>query len=105
MLADLEDLREHDLDVVGADASRQGGDAEALVLAGRARELAVAMRPLDGVEVGGDPLDAVLVPGEEDVIGQLTRAEPDVVLPFAGGDCDAGIRVWQGLAPVQRTLD
>ena len=44
----------------------------------------------------GDPLDAVLVAGEEDVVGQLARAEPDVVLPLTGGDCDAGIRVRQG---------
>ena len=54
------------------------------------------MGPLDGVEAGRDPLDAVLVAGEEDVVGKLTGPEPDVVLPLAGGDCDACVRVWQG---------
>ena len=74
-------------------------DPQALVHARGARELAMAVPELDAVEEGGDALDAVLVAGEEDVVGQLTRAEADVVLPLAGGDRDAGIHGRQRLAP------
>jgi hypothetical protein len=57
------------------------------------------MGPLDGVEAGGDALDAVLVAGEEDVVGKLTGPEADVVLPLAGRDCDSCVAVRQVLAP------
>ena len=60
----------------------------------------MAVAALDAVEVRCDALDAILVPGEEDVVGQLTRAEPDVILPLAGWDRDADIRVRQRLAPL-----
>ena len=90
----------HDLDVVRADPGRQrtrpAGPCTSPVALANSR-----WRWVRSTESkwDGDPLDAVLVAGEEDVVGQLTRAEPDVVLPLAGGDCDAGIRVRQGLAP------
>jgi hypothetical protein len=41
------------------------------------------MGALDGVEARRDSLDTILVAGEEDVVGKLTRAKPDVVLPLA----------------------
>ena len=59
----------------------------------------MAVAELDLVEVRGDPLDPILGPGEEDVVGELARAQPDVILPFAGLDRDAGVRVRQELAP------
>ncbi len=43
----------------------------------------------------GDALDAILVAGEEDVLGQLAWSERDVVLPFGVGKRDAGVGVVQ----------
>ena len=54
------------------------------VRAGRGHELPMAALELDAVEAGGDAGGAVRVAGEEDVLGQLAWAEPDVVLPFSG---------------------
>jgi hypothetical protein len=61
---------------------------------------------LDGVEARADPRGPIGVAGEEDVLGQFTWAESDVVLPvpFWDGDApvpglfDAGIRVRQVLS-------
>ena len=58
---------------------------------------------LDGFEARGDPGRPIGVAGEEDVLGQFTWTESDVVLPFSGWDrdpaiqrgFDAGIRVRQ----------
>ena len=47
---------------------------------------------LDGFEARGDPGGPIWVTGEEDVLGQFTWTEPDVVLPFSGGDRDPAIR-------------
>ena len=49
--------------------------------------------------MGRDAIDAILVAGEEDVVGQLAWAEADVVLPVAGRDRDSGIHARQRLAP------
>ena len=61
---------------------------------------------LDRIEARGDPGGPVLVPGEEDVLGQFARSESDVVLPFpfrdrdaaVTGVFDAGFRVRQDLS-------
>ena len=61
---------------------------------------------LDGIEARGDPGGPIRVPGEEDVLGQVSRSESDVVLPFPfrdrdpaiSGTIDAGIRVRQDLS-------
>ena len=106
---DREDLRDHDLDVVGADPGRDHRDALAAVRAGGRGELAVSMLQLDRVEARRDPGGPVRVTGEEDVLGQLAWAESDVVLPFAGRDrdaaipgvFDAGVRVRQDLSLAQ----
>ena len=98
-LGDRQDLADHDLDVVRADAGGHARDAEALVQAGRAGELPVAVGALDGIEARCDSLDAILVAGEEDVVRELTGSQPDVVLPLAGGNRDAFVRVRQVLAP------
>ena len=50
---------------------------------------------LDVVEASGDPGGAIRVTGEEDVLGQFTRSESDVVLPFSDREGYAGIRVRQ----------
>ena len=47
---------------------------------------------LDGFEARGDPGGPIGVAGEEDVLGQVTWAESDVVLPFSGWDRDPAIR-------------
>ena len=54
---------------------------------------------LDIVETRGDPVRSIGVAGEEDVLGQFTRSESDVVLPFSCGEGYAGIRVRQDLFP------
>ena len=64
----------------------------------------MAVPELDAVEQGGHAVDAVLVAGEEDVVGQLAWSEADVVLPVAGGDRDPGIHGRQRLAPSWSTL-
>ena len=99
-LGDRQDLRHHDLDVVRADARstrpRPAGPRYVPVADANSR-----CRCSSSMESkrDGDPRGPIGVAGEEDVLGQLTRAESDVVLPFAGGDCDAGVRVRQELAP------
>ena len=47
---------------------------------------------LDGIEARGDPGGSVGVAGEEDVLGQFSWAESDVVLPFSRRDRDPAIR-------------
>ena len=47
---------------------------------------------LDGFEARGDPGGPIGVTGEEDVLGQFTWTESDVVLPFSGWDRDPAIR-------------
>ena len=56
---------------------------------------------LDRVETRGDPGGSVGVTGEEDVLGQFSRSESDVVLPFSNRECDAVIRVRQDLSLAQ----
>jgi hypothetical protein len=71
-------------------------------------EFAVLMLQLDGIEARCDAAGSLGVTGEEDVLGQFTWTESDVVLPFSGWDrdpaiqrgFDAGIRVRQ-----DRSLD
>ncbi len=89
---DGQDLGQHDLDVVGPDARRDGRDAPSMEAAGDRGELAVALAHLDVGQPRGDALDAILVAGEEDVLGQFAWSECDVVLPFAVGKRDAGVR-------------
>ena len=62
-------------------------------------ELAVAVLSLDRLEASGDAAGPVRVSREKDVLGQLTRGEPDVVLALSGGECDAGVRVGQEVVP------
>ena len=103
---DRQDLRHRDLDVVGADAGRDDRDPLAPVRAGGRSELAMPVLHLDRVEARGDPGRPILVAGEEDVLGQVSRSESDVVLPVPFGDrdpaiagaFDAGIRVRQDLS-------
>ena len=52
----------------------------------------MAMLQLDGIEARCDAGGSVGVTGEEDVLGQFSGAESDVVLPFTGGDRDPAIR-------------
>jgi hypothetical protein len=59
----------------------------------------MAMLALDGIEARGDASRAVLVTGEEDVLGQIARAESDVVLPFSRWERDAGVRARQDQNP------
>ena len=73
-------------------------DALAPVRARDRHELPVPMLELDAVEAGGDAVGPVRVAGEEDVLGQFARAESDVVLPLAGRERDAGVRVRQGFS-------
>ena len=47
---------------------------------------------LDGFEARGDPGGPIWVTGEEDVLGQFTWTESDVVLPFSGWDRDPAIQ-------------
>ena len=54
---------------------------------------------LDRVEAGRDPGGPIWVAGEEDVLGQFSGAESDVVLPFSDRECDAVVRVRQDLVP------
>ena len=91
MPRDGQDLGDHDLDVVGADAGRDGRDAPSVEASGDRGELAVALAHLDVGQPRGDAVDAVRVAGEEDVLGQLAWSECDVVLPFAVGKRDAGV--------------
>ena len=103
---DREDLRDDDLDVVRADAGRDDRHALAPVASGDRGELTVLSLELDRIEARGDPGGSVLVPGEEDVLGQVSRSESDVVLPFPFWDrypaisraFDAGFRVRQSLS-------
>ena len=46
----------------------------------------------DGIETGGDPGGPVRVTGEEDVLGQLSWTESDVILPFSDRDRDPAVR-------------
>src|SRR3970040_1367743 len=52
----------------------------------------MASLQLDRVEAGRDLGGSVGVAGEEDVLGQLSGAEIDVVLPFTDGERDAVVR-------------
>ena len=52
----------------------------------------MSMLELDGFEARCDAGGSIGVTGEEDVLGQLTWTEPDVVLPFSGRDRDPAIR-------------
>ena len=96
---DRQDLRHRDLDVVRADPGRDDRDPGAAIRPGDRGELPVAPLELDVVETRGDPGGPVGVAGEEDVLGQVTRSESDVVLPFSGREGYAGIRVRQDLVP------
>jgi hypothetical protein len=95
MRRDGQDLRQGDLHVVGADAGRDGRDAPSLEAPGDRGELPVALPHLDVGQPLGDAVDAVRVAREEDVLGQLAGSERDVVLAFAFGKRDAGVRVVQ----------
>ena len=68
------------------------------IRAGDRGELAMPALELDGVEASRDARSPVGVAGEEDVLGQFARSEPDVVLPFADRQGNAGIRVRQDLS-------
>ncbi len=70
---------------------RHDRDPLAPVRPGGRRELAVPVLHLDRVEARGDPGGPILVTGEEDVLGQVARAESDVVLPVPFGDRDPAI--------------
>src|SRR6185436_1764495 len=102
-LRDRQDLSHDDLDIVRADAGRDDRHPLTLVYAGGRCELPVSVLELDRIEARGDPWRPVLVPGEEDVLGQFARSESDVVLPFTFWDrdpavsrrLDAGVRVRQ----------
>ena len=98
-LRDRQDLRHRDLDIVRADTGRDDRDTDAAIRSGDRGELSVAPLELDVVEARGDPGGPIGVPGEEDVLGQFTRSESDVVLPFSCGEGYAGIRVRQDLFP------
>ena len=69
MIGDRQDLGDHDLDVVRADACRDTRQTTALVHPGGGRELAVAVLVLDRVEELGDLGRAVLIAGKQDVFG------------------------------------
>src|SRR5204863_9576257 len=58
----------------------------------------------DTGETVGYPGRAIWVTGEEDVLGQFTRSESDVVLPFSDREGYAGIRVRQDLFPLSGVL-
>src|SRR5262249_55011481 len=90
--------------VVGADPGRDDRDPQVAIRSGDRGELPVALLDLDGIEARGDPSGPVRVSGEEDVLGQFSRSEPDVVLPFSGGEGYAGIRVRQDLVPLSGVL-
>ena len=96
LIGDGQDLGHHDLHVVGPDAGRHDGHAAAVETAGDRGELAVLPVELHVLEARGDPLDPLRVTGEEDVLGQLTPTEADVVLPISVRERDAGVRVRQG---------
>jgi hypothetical protein len=66
----------------------------------------VVVLELDGIEARRYPGCPIRVAGEEDVLGQVSRSESDVVLPFPFWDrntaiswaIDAGFRVRQNLS-------
>ena len=89
---DGQDLRHHDLDVVSSDASGHDRDAFTAIPARDRGELSMPMLQLDRIESRRDSGGSVGVTGEEDVLGQVARAESDVVLPFSGWDRDPAIR-------------
>src|SRR5205807_2150134 len=96
---DRQDLRHRDLDIVRADPGRDDRDPGAAIRSGDGGELPVSLLALDVVEACRDPAGPIWVTGEEDVLGQFTRSEPDVVLPFSDREGYAGIRVRQDLFP------
>jgi len=106
-LGDRQDLSHHDLDVVRADPGRHDRDTLTPKPSGDRRELPVSTLELDGFEARGDPVSAVGVTREEDVLGQFAWPESDVVLPFTVRDrnpairwvFDAVVRVRQDLSP------
>ncbi len=86
---DGQDLGDDDLDVVGADARGDHGDAQSLVRAGDGVELAMAAMDLDILEHLGDAVGAVGVARQQDVVGDLSGSEVDVVLAVGIGQRDA----------------
>ena len=103
---DRQDLGHDDLDVVGADPGRDDRDPLTSKRPGDRGELPVLVLELDGIEARCDPGGSIRVAGEEDVLGQVSRSESDVVLPFPFWDrypaisraIDAGFRVRQDLS-------
>ena len=93
LLGDGQELGQHDLDVVGADARRDHRDAQAPVPAGDRAELAMLAIDLDVVEQRGDALGPVQVAGQQDVVGHLAGGEVDVVLALGVGQRDQRVRV------------
>ena len=64
----------------------------------------MSLLELDGFEARGDPGGSVGVTGEEDVLGQFTWTESDVVLPFSGWDRDPAIRGFDAVVRVRQDL-
>jgi hypothetical protein len=52
----------------------------------------MASLELDRFEARGNPSGSIGITGEEDVLGQFTWTESDVVLPFSGWDRNSAIR-------------
>ena len=72
-------LDERDLDVVGADAGSQDGDREAPVRARQRHELAVLHLVLHAVEAGRHRVGPRRIADDEQVSGELGRAQPQVI--------------------------
>src|SRR5258706_4154887 len=99
---DREDLSDRDLDVVGPDARGDDRDREAAVRSRGGCELAVLVFAVDVVEPLRDLGRSFGIAGEEDVLGQLSGAESDVILPLPRGERDAVVRARQ--APISSSI-
>ena len=89
-------LGDDDLDVVGADAGGHHRHAQALMRAGHRVELAVATMDLDVLEHLRDAVGPIGIARQQDVIGDLSGREVDVVLAVGVGQRDQRIRFGHG---------
>jgi hypothetical protein len=91
VFSDSQDLGENDLDVVRADTGGKARDGPTLERTRRRCELPMPMLPLDAVEALGDFGGSILVPGQQDVLGELPRPEAYVVLALGVRDRDSAV--------------
>ena len=98
-IGDLHDLRQHDLDVVGAHPGGHAADPHPSVGPGRRRDLAIAPLELDALPARRDLPDATRITDEQDVLREVAALEVDVVLPLAGARCVGLGHAAQAVAP------